>query len=352
MDESKVKYYQRFVVKFKWTSVNSSNTSSTPVEQSHQESQHGNMSMEDLKLNETLQTRAKKRSNRYYLNDFEYFRMIRSEFPHTKSASQLGYVNGIVPLVSTVLNPKDVLFIVMGSVKYAHKAKLLTETWLQWSQGNFFIFADTSNASIPLITLPQLKNKPSREDAQHRQLLGSQWIITNKSELIKNIKWVVFADDDTWINIPALLSYLQFFDHRLLLSIGYIWDDMWVTGWSYFSGGGGIVFSQVAFMSTMPAIYTKECPFQTWNDVTLMHCQKQKGVTKIHSDRFFYDKAHAIGGFHHLIPVSYVGKATFHYINDATTARRMTCDVAVYWKWPIKGCDDIKRDDMPHLRLP
>ncbi|CAF2934806.1 unnamed protein product [Rotaria sp. Silwood2] len=277
--------------------------------------------------------------------------MIRDEFPETESAAKLGYLTGIVPLLPTALDHKDVLFIIMSSVRYIHKAKLLTETWLQWSQGNFFIFADAANASIPLTTLPQLQNKPSREDAQHRQLLGSQWIISNKSDLIKNVKWFVFADDDTWINVPALLSYLQLFDHRLLLSIGYIWDNIWVPGWSFFSGGGGVVFSQTAFMSTIPAIYTKECPFQSWNDVTFKHCQKQKGVTKIHSDRFFYDMAHVIGGSHNLMPISYVGKVTFHYVNNAAIARRMTCDAAVYWKWPIKGCDNVKRDDMPHLHI-
>ncbi|CAF2969509.1 unnamed protein product, partial [Rotaria sp. Silwood2] len=114
--------------------------------------------------------------------------MIRNEFPQTKSAAKLGYVTGVEPLLPTALDPKDVLFIVMGSVKYVHKAKLLTETWLQWTQGNFFIFADAANASIPLITLPRLEKKPSRADAQHRQLLGSQWLIRNKSQLVKRIK--------------------------------------------------------------------------------------------------------------------------------------------------------------------
>ncbi|CAF4828925.1 unnamed protein product, partial [Rotaria sp. Silwood1] len=188
--------------------------------------------------------------------------MIRSEFPQTESAAKLGLVTGFGPLLPTALDSKDVLFIVMGSAKQAHKAKLLTETWLQWSQGNFFIFADAADASIPLITLPQLENKPSRDDAQYRQFYGSQWLISNKSELIKKVKWFVFTDDDTWINVPAILSYLKFFDHRLLLSIGYIWDDMWVTGWAYFTGGGGIVLSQAAFLSIIPSIFTKECPFQ------------------------------------------------------------------------------------------
>jgi hypothetical protein len=304
------------------------------------------MSTNDLELYNTLQDRAKTSSNRYYLNDFEYFRIIVNEFPQTESAAKAGHFGNLVPLLPTILDPKDVLFIVMGSRKYVHKAMIIKETWLQWSQGNFFIFADVDNASIPLKTLPQLKNKPSREDAQHRQLIGSQWLINNRSELIKKVKWFVFADDDTWINVPALLSYLQLFDYRMKLSIGYIWDNTGVSGWSFLSGGAGIVLSQSAFMSVMPAIYTKECPFKEANDVTLMHCQKKKGIIKIHSDRFFWNDIPDMNPFRHIMPIYYVSKVSFHYINDSVIAKKMTCDVAVYWKWPIKGCNNVTRDGM------
>ncbi len=343
---SQADYYPHFSGKIKPFRTHPKN-----LNQTYQTSPHSPMSTHDLELYNTLQDRAKNRTNRYYLNDFEYFRMIVNEFPQTESAAKAGHFGNLMPLLSTLLDPKDVLFIIMGSLKYVHKAMIIKETWLQWSEGNFFIFADVDNASIPLKTLPQLKNKPSREDAQHRQLIGSQWLINNRSELIKKVKWFVFADDDTWINVPALLSYLQLFDYRMKLSIGYIWDDIWITGWSYFSGGAGIVLSQSAFMSVMPAIYTKECPFKDWNDLTLMHCQKQKGITKIHSDRFFWNNIPDMNSFHRLMPVYYVSKVTFHYVNDGIVAKRMTCDVAVYWKWPIKGCGNVTRDEMPDLRI-
>jgi hypothetical protein len=112
------------------------------------------------------------------------------------------------------------------------------------------------------------------------------------------------------------------------------------------SGGAGIVLSQSAFMSVMPAIYTKECPFKEANDVTLMHCQKKKGIIKIHSDRFFWNKIPEMNAFPRLMPIYYVIKVSFHYINDGVIAKKMSCDVAVYWKWPIKGCGNVTRDGM------
>lgn len=316
----------------------------------HQFLTHLDMSRENSKLNETLRNKATNSDTRYYLNDFEYFRMILDKFPRSESAAKIGHFKSLVPLLPTQLDPVDVLFIVMGSIKYIHKAKLLTETWLQWSKGNFFIFADGTHTSIPLTTLPQFQNRATRDDAQHRQLLGSQWLIKNKSKLIERVKWFVFADDDTWVNVPAILSYLHFFDYRLLLSIGYIWDDVWEPKWSFLSGGAGIVLSRAAFMITIPAIYTKECPFERANDVTLMHCQKQKGVTKIHSDRFFYDKVYLISGRPYPMLVSYVGQVTFHYMNDVAMIRAMTCDVAVHWKRPIRGCDNITRSSLSHFQ--
>lgn len=310
-----------------------------PIQGAFWTSRSNNLSKDDFELYNSLIQRAKNRSNRYYFNDLTYFQMIQKEFPRTESASRIKCGSSFLTPLPTSLRSEDVLFIVMGSVAYIQKSKLLVETWLQWSHNNYFIFADASNITVPFTILPQLANKPTRNDAQHRQLVGSQWLIKNKSKLVERTKWFVFVDDDTWVNVPALLSYLQLFDHRLPLSIGYIWDHIWEKEWSYFSGGGGIVFSQPAFVSVIPAIYTTECPFKKWNDITLMYCQKRKGITKIHSDRFYWTKMETISSHPYLRALHYISKITFHYINDADTMKNMTCNVALYWKWPINGCN-------------
>ena len=336
---------------FNRTSLNSSGSSFPDVNGGNKHPQWINRSNEDLKLFHTLQRRAINRSNRYYLNDFEYFRIIREEFPLTESATKLVGANELAPLLPSALQPKDVLFIVMASAKNIERARLLTQTWLRWTKGNFFIFTEITNASVPMISLPELENKTTWADAQHRQLRGSQWLMKNRSDLVKTVKWFMFVDDDTWVNVPALLSYLQLFDHRASLSLGFLWDDVWVAKWSFVTGGAGVIFSQAAFVSVVPAIYGEECPFNTANDVTWMHCQKRKGVTKIHSDRFSPNPVSTHDGLQHLFPVFYVGKISFHYMTDLRIAQRMTCDVAAYWKWPVEGCEGVKRDEMPNLSL-
>ena len=310
-----------------------------------------NRSNEDLRLFDSLLEKAINRSNRYYLNGFEYFRIIRDEFPLTESATRLAGSTELAPLLPSTLEPKDVLFIVMASAKNIGRAWLMVEMWLRWTNGNFFIFTETTNASVPMISLPELQNKTTKADAQHRQLRGSQWLMKNRSDLVKKTKWFMFVDDDTWVNVPALLSYLQLFDHRVSLSLGYLWDDLWISDWSFHSGGAGVVFSQPAFVSVVPAMYSAVCPFAGTNDVTWMRCEKRKGVTKIHSDRFSPDAVPLHGEFQRLLPVRYVGRITSHYVTDLKMARRMTCDVAAYWKWPVEGCDGVKRDEMSNLSL-
>ena len=285
-----------------------------------------NQSNEDLKLHKTLLARAINGSNRYYLNDFEYFRMIRAEFPLTESAAKLDRS----PV--SALDSKDVLFIVMGSTKYVDRARLLAETWLRWTQTDRVIFTETVKAN-----------------GQDRQRRGSQWLMANSPVLVKKVKWIMLVDNEAWINVPALLSYLQWFDHRLSLSLGYIWDNTWMPGWSSFSEGGGVILSQTAFVSMARAMYGEECPFHPYDDVTWMQCQKVKGVTKIHSNRFFPDTGTLMIPPYRLTPVEYAGKITFQHINNPVIVRRLTCDVGAYWKWSTDGCETTKRRKMRSL---
>ena len=341
-----VKNYQLSWTTFNQTSLDAFSAWLWHLNSSHQYPQQINRSNEDLRLFDTLMSRAVNGSARYYFNDFEYFRMIREDFPLTQSAARLAGATGLVPLFPSTLDPKDVLFIIMGSAKSIGRARLMVETWLRWTKGNFFIFTETTNATVPMVSLPELRNKTTKADAQHRQLIGSQWLMKNRSDLVRTVKWFMFVDDDTWVNVPALFSYLQLFDHRVSLSLGYVWDHMWVADAAYFSGGAGVVLSQPAFVSMVPAIYSKECPFHTYNDVTWLHCQKRKGVTKIHSSRFVPETLTLVGPYNQLTPVEYVDKITFHYILNPIIARRMTCDVAAYWKWPMEGCETVKRENM------
>jgi regulator of protease activity HflC (stomatin/prohibitin superfamily) len=52
------------------------------------------------------------------------------------------------------------------------------------------------------------------------------------------------ADDDSWLNMPLLQTYLGQYDETLPFAIGWMWDRMFNETMNFFSGGSGMFFSQ------------------------------------------------------------------------------------------------------------
>ena len=73
-----------------------------------------------------------------------------------------------------------------------------------------------------------------------------QWMLRNRTDLLETKKWFLFVDDDTWINVPALLDYFGAYSETLPVAFGYVWDDVWARG-AVYSGGAGIIMSRSAF---------------------------------------------------------------------------------------------------------
>ena len=53
------------------------------------------------------------------------------------------------------------------------------------------------------------------------------------------------ADDDSWLNLPLLQTYLAQYDETLPFGIGWMWDREFNETMNFFSGGSGMFFSQV-----------------------------------------------------------------------------------------------------------
>ena len=53
------------------------------------------------------------------------------------------------------------------------------------------------------------------------------------------------ADDDSWLNLPLLQTYLAQYDETLPFGIGWMWDREFNETINFFSGGSGMFFSQV-----------------------------------------------------------------------------------------------------------
>jgi len=231
----------------------------------------------------------------------------------------------------------DVVFIIMSSSVTKAKAKNLVSSWLQLTK-NFYFFTDQNDSTIPnFMTLPDLVNKSTKADGQHRQLRGMKWLRANKPD-ISSKSWFALVDDDTWLNIPALLHFLQPYSPDLPLNFGYVWDNMWEPGRVVQSGGSGMVLSRNAFQQLADHLYTKTFDFQSLNDITIANGCKALGILIVHSDKFYWDKVITVDN--KLYPPNYVAKISYHYANDPNLLVRMTCDSGMFWKFPLpKNCN-------------
>ncbi len=110
----------------------------------------------------------------------------------------------------------DIVFIVMGSSINKQKTRNVRDTWLKLAT-RWYVFSDEKDDELGTITLPELEGKPTKNDAQHRQLKGMQYLSRNESI---SAKWFMFVDDDSWVNIPALKRFLRIYNYELPVSFG------------------------------------------------------------------------------------------------------------------------------------
>ncbi|KAJ3121021.1 hypothetical protein HK098_004061 [Nowakowskiella sp. JEL0407] len=241
----------------------------------------------------------------------------------------------------------DLYFVIMGSSKNKDRIKLLRKTWLGWvKESNFVIFADEEDSESKMITIPELKGKPTYDDAQHRQLKGIKYIYAHNSSLIESKKWIILVDDDTWLNIPALIRYLIKFDYKLPMGIG--WVHLLRKTTAIYSGGAAMIFSKPAMDLIAPNLYTDVCPFATANDVTLSQCVFNLRVLKVKSNRFLWTNLEIHGpkvkvhdGKKSIWPGKHGAQISYHWIKEKDQMIKMTCLAGLQFRDPVPGlkCD-------------
>lgn len=67
------------------------------------------------------------------------------------------------------------------------------------------------------------------------------------------------ADDDSWLNLPLLQTYLAQYDEALPFGIGWMWDREFNETINFFSGGSGMFFSQVRPGCHAQAVANESC---------------------------------------------------------------------------------------------
>ena len=96
--------------------------------------------------------------------------------------------------------------------------------------------------------------------------------------------WVLLADDDTFIQVDALLDFIARYEPSVPALFGYILSDAHVLGYDYPCGGAGMLLSAGAYdvLASRLLGESSQCPLLAFNDLTLGFCAHSQGVPVIH----------------------------------------------------------------------
>lgn len=246
------------------------------------------------------------------------------------------------------LTLNNILFIIMSSVDKKERVEWQHQTWLAWvPPKNVVVLADAEIPGYSVTVLPSLPvdryiqsrfPSPSNYHAANlRHLKAVYWLGKATTGALNNIDWVFMVDDDTFVNVPLLLIYLQDMPAFLPLLFGQIWHQAVEVGevaWP--SGGAGMLFSKKAFMRIAAVLFTPSCEMHApVNDVIIAVCAPKANVTKIHSKRFLQERITATYQPH----VEDVGMViTMHRAVERKFFLDSTCLVSHRFGWPHPLC--------------
>jgi hypothetical protein len=252
-----------------------------------------------------------------------------------------------------------ILFVVMCATANKQRVEWMHETWLPWiPPQNLVLLSDAPIGKFNMTVLPELPadsyirrhypNATSYQAANLRHLASMQWLGKVHPSALDGMDWVFMVDDDTFVNPPMLLQFLQPFPPTLPLFFGHVWDNpSWLTTilpgnggekLAYVMGGSGMLISKAAFLRFALVLFTPECEVvAAFNDITLGMCLAA-GVVKVHSTKFKPEREAAV----HDPYVYDVGEwVTRHRATSREDLLAFTCVVAKRYRLPHRLCGDV-----------
>lgn len=241
---------------------------------------------------------------------------------------------------------KDILFVVMCSKDKQERIGWMLEGWLHWvDKQDVVLLAGERLPGYNITMVPPLAvdgyvnqkfpNPNNYEKANLRQLKALYWLGSHRT--LSTHKWVFFVDDDTFVNVPKLVSFVGAIPPSLPLLIGHIWTS---PGWSWPSGGAGMLMSMRAVQQVSSVLFSPRCESDSHlNDVTLGKCTVPANVTKVHSSLFLPEASmlhNAPSGTLPRLDAAMV--VTTHRFVVREQMRTATCLVADRSSWPHESC--------------
>ncbi|KAM9733453.1 beta 3-glucosyltransferase a [Menidia menidia] len=205
------------------------------------------------------------------------------------------------PLCGEPVHKKDIFVAVKTCGKFhSERVPVIKKTW---EKDALFLeyYSDQADPSIPTINL----GVPNTE----RGHCGKTFAILQRflSSAVPNTKWLLVVDDDTLISLPRLQILLSCYDPSEPVCLGERYGyGLSQGGYSYITGGGGMVFSREAVARLLNSgckCYSNDAP----DDMVLGMCLNALGLPVTHSSLFHQARPedYARDLLAHQVPVSF-----------------------------------------------
>jgi hypothetical protein len=235
--------------------------------------------------------------------------------------------------------------------------------WGHWvPPENFILLCGGEIPGLNVTLLPRLaidddvdakfgKQQPNNRKASLRHLRSIWWLVNVQSRVLDSFDWVFYVDDDTFVNVPALMSFLYGIPLHMPMLVSYIWynpppPNPVARNFAFPSGGAGMLFTRPGLQQLGSVLFSPLCEVrEPTNDVTIGWCCQPGNITRVHSLKFvpyvqalkeFGNKAK--GGCR--MDAGMV--VTVHYVKTKLCQDQVvefTCLVAARFGWPHPQCN-------------
>ncbi|XP_062872861.1 beta 3-glucosyltransferase a [Trichomycterus rosablanca] len=176
---------------------------------------------------------------------------------------------------------KENIFVAVKTCKKFHteRVPVVKKTW-EKQASHLEYYSDHADPSIPTIDL----GVPNTE----RGHCGKTFAILSRyvSSAVPRTDWLLIVDDDTLISLPRLQSLLSCYDPAEPLCLGERYGyGLSQGGYSYITGGGGMVFSREAVLRLLASgckCYSDDAP----DDMVVGMCLNALRIPVTHSPLF------------------------------------------------------------------
>ncbi|KAM9469491.1 beta 3-glucosyltransferase a isoform 1-T2 [Clarias gariepinus] len=239
-------------------------------------------------------------------------------------------VNTHSPLCGKPVKREDI-FVAVKTCKKFHteRVPVVKKTWEKQAL-RLEYYSDHADPSIPTIDL----GVPNTD----RGHCGKTFAILKRyvSSAVPKTDWLIIVDDDTLISLPRLQALLSCYDPTDPVLLGERYGyGLGQGGYSYITGGGGMVFSRQAVLRLLASgckCYSNDAP----DDMVLGMCFNSLRLSVTHSPLF-----------HQARPDDYARDFLAHQTPISFHKHWNIDPIAVFHKWLI---DDVQASGTERLR--